>query len=219
MKKLRIIDLGVMDYASALGIMQDVHRDVAHGVDDTILFVEHTPVITIGKDGGDRSVVDEGHVRNIRVPVVHVDRGGGAVVHNNGQLVGYPVMKLADMPLDLIEEIVDTMADVAAEFSIKTHRGAEPGLWASGGKIGFVGMKVHRNISTHGFAINVSNDLDLFQTIETCGVRHERVSNLTLLTRQLISMDSVKQICISKFARRFGYIPDQFIMKEGSAAV
>lgn len=215
MKKLRIIDLGVMDYAAALDVMQGIRSEVTQGADDTILLVEHSPVITIGKDGGDRSIVDRSRIRDQGIPVVNVERGGGAVVHNNGQLVVYPVMKLAGMPLDLLGGIVDTMADVAAGFGIKTHRGDEPGLWATEGKIGFVGMKIHQNISTHGFALNVCNDLDLFQCIETCGVVHEKVTNLTLLTRRLLSMDMVKQICVIKFSQRFRYLPDQFIMKEG----
>ncbi len=219
MKKLRIIDLDTMDYHAAGEIMREVRDEVEHGANDTLILVEHNPVITIGSDGSEFSIVDTAYIKKQGIPVVHTDRGGGAVVHNNGQLVGYPVMRLSDMPLDLLKGIVDTLADVVAEFNVKSEKGDEPGIWVSGSKIGFVGMKIHNRVSTHGFALNISNDLDLFRAIETCGVQNERVTNLTLQTRRMISMDNLKQIFISKFSRRFNYIPDQFIMKEGTDAV
>lgn len=213
MRKLRIIDLNTMDYGPAMEVMQNVRDEVENGEDDALLLVEHNPVITIGSDGSAYSVLDEEYVKRKGITVVHVDRGGGAVAHNNGQLVGYPVMKLSNMPLDLLSVIVDTMADVVAEFDVKSKKGAEPGLWVSDRKIGFVGMKIQNRISTHGVALNVSNDLDIFQTIETCGVKNEKVTNLMISIKKMISMDQVKHVFISKFSRRFDYIPDKFIIK------
>ena len=219
MKKLRIIDLDTMDYLAAGEVMRGVRDEVEQGGHDTLILVEHNPVITIGSDGSAYSIIDTGYLQQQGIPVIRTDRGGGAVVHNNGQLVGYPVMRLPDMPLDLLKGLVDTLADVVAEFNIKSEKGAEPGVWVSGSKIGFVGMKIHNRVSTHGFAINISNDLDPFRAIETCGVQNERVTNLTLQTRTLISMEKIKELVISKFSKRFDYIPDQFIMKAGPDAL
>ncbi len=216
MKKLRIIELNTMDYNSTMEVMHNVRDEVEHGENDALIFVEYNPVITIGSDGSEHSIVDTGYIKRKGISVVHVDRGGGAVVHNNGQLVGYPVMKLSNMPLDLLLGIVDTMADVLSGFGVKSEKGAEPGLWVSGCKIGFVGMRIQKGISTHGFALNVSNDLDLFKTIETCGIKEARVTNLTLLTRKMIQMEEIQHVFISKFSRRFHYMPDKFIIKENN---
>lgn len=214
MKKLRIIELNTMDYAGTIEIMQDVSNEVAGGADDALIFVEYNPVITVGADGRENSVVDSGYLRGQGIPVVRVDRGGAAVVHNNGQLVGYPVMKVPGRPLDMLADIVDVIAEVLSEFGVQSEKRDEPGLWVSGRKIGFVGMKIHRGVSTHGFAINVSNNLDLFQTIETCGIRDARVTNLMLSAKKMIPMDKIKSVLISRFSRRFHYIPDAFIIKD-----
>ncbi len=217
MKKLRIVDLGTMDYGPAIEVMRDIRNEVEHGADDTIILVEHNPVITIGSDDNEYSIIDAGYVKEQGIPVIRTDRGGGAVVHNNGQLVGYPVMKLSDMPVDLLSSIVETLSDVVAGFNVKAEKGTEPGLWVSGRKIGFVGMKIHHKVSMHGFAINVSNDLNLFQAIKTCGVAQEKITSLTLSTKKMVSMDMVKDVVISKFSKRFYYLPDKFILKEGNA--
>lgn len=217
MNKLRVIDLDTMDYDAALTIMHKVRDEVEQGEDDTLILVEHNPVITIGLDGGRHNIIDTAYIKEHDIPVKHIDRGGGAVVHNNGQLVGYPVMKVASMPVDLMTGIVDTMSDIVSAFKVKPKKGKEPGLWVSDGKIGFVGMKIHNRVSLHGFAINVSNDLALFDIIETCGVRSQKVTNLTLTTKSMVSMERVKHVAISRFARKFRYLPDKIILKEGRA--
>jgi lipoyl(octanoyl) transferase len=213
MKKLRIIDLDTMDYNSAGDIMSEVRDEVEHGADDTLILLEHNPVITIGSDGNEYSVIDTSYIKEQGIPVIHTDRGGGAVVHNNGQLVGYPVMKLSNMPLDLLSGIVEIMADAVSEFNVKPKKGEEPGLWVADRKICFVGMKIHNKVTTHGFAINISNDLTLFKAIKTCGVENEKITNLTLSTKKMVSMDMVKHVVISKFSRRFDYLPDKFILR------
>ncbi len=211
MKKLRIIDLDTIDYDSAKDIMSAVRNEVEHGADDTLILLEHNPVVTIGSDGDGNSIVDASYIKECGIPVIHIDRGGGAVVHNNGQLVAYPVMKVQNMPVDLLACIVETMADVVAEFNVKPKKGEEPGLWVGDRKIGFVGMKIQNNVSTHGFAINVSNDLNLFKTIRTCGVENAEITNLVLSIKKIVSMDMVKHVVISRFSRRFDYLPDRFI--------
>ncbi|MGB9735404.1 MAG: lipoyl(octanoyl) transferase LipB [bacterium] len=213
MKRLRIVDLGTVEYSSAMEIMHKVREDVKHGNDDTLLILEHNPVITIGTDDGDDSVVDKTYIKKHSIPIVKTDRGGGAVVHNNGQIVCYPVLRFQGMPVDLLSEIVSTMYDAVAEFNVKPEKGREPGLWINGNKVGFVGMKIHEGISMHGFAINISNNTDLFKTIKTCGIEDERIGNLTRSTKSMVSIDRVKNIIVSKFAKRFGYLPDKFIMQ------
>lgn len=217
MKKLRIIDLGTIDYDSAMEVMLSAKEMVKHGEDDTLLILEHTPVITIGTDDeDDDSIVDKDYIKKHNIKVVKTDRGGGAVIHNNGQIVCYPILKLCTMPINLISDIVSIMYDVVSEFDIKPKRGKEPGLWVNDKKIGFIGMKIHEGISMHGFAINICNDTQLFKTIKTCGVQDENVTNLSHITKTLISLDMVKNLIVSKFARKFSYLPDKFIITQRS---
>jgi len=217
MKKLRIVDLGTMDYLPAIEIMHDVRNEVEHGADDTLLIVEHNPVITIGTDDDENSILDKTYIKKHKIPVIRTERAGGAVAHNNGQIVCYPVLKVETMPVDLIPGILATMTDALVDFNIRPRKGKEPGIWVSDYKIGFVGMKIHKGVSIHGFAMNISNNLDIFRTIKTCGKEDEKITNLTLSIKTIIPLDKMKKSIISKFAMRFNYLPDRFVVKEGSA--
>lgn len=214
MKKLRIIDLGIMDYTSAIEVMHNIKQRVERGDEDTILLVEHNPVITVGTDDDENSILDRAYIKKHNIPIIRTDRAGGAVVHNNGQIVCYPVLKVETMPVDLLSSIVATIADVVSDFNVKPQKGKEPGIWIANYKIGFVGMKIQNGISMHGFAINIYNNLDIFKAIKTCGVEDEKITNLTLSTKTMISLDKIKKLIVSKFSRRFNYLPDKFIVKE-----
>ncbi len=214
MKKLRLVDLGVIDYNSAIEIMRDIRSEVEHGADDALILMEHTPVVTIGMDSDESSIVDSAYIKKHNIPVVHVDRGGDAVIHNHGQLVMYPVIRIPNAPMDIVESIVNVMADVVSEFGLDVKRKNKPGLWVSDQKIGFIGMRFQHGISIHGIAVNVSNELDPFKAIKTCGVENEKLTNLELSTRRIVSVDEVKRISILKCARRFNYLPDKSILEQ-----
>lgn len=210
------MDLNIMDYGSAVNMMREVRDDVEHGGDDALLLVEHKPVITIGKDGDETSIIDKEYINKHNIPVVYSDRGGEAVVHNTGQLVAYPIMKVSDDPLDIVNSLWDVIAYLISDYGLVAKTGKDPGVWVFDQKLGFFGMKVHKGISIHGIAINVANDLDPFNAIKTCGVEGEKVTSLTLAAKKFISVDDVKHRFISKFSRRFNYLPDKFIIKESN---
>ena len=219
MNKLRVMDLNTMDYGSAVNMMRAVRDDVEHGGDDALLLVEHKPVITIGKDGDETSIIDKGYINKHNIPLVYSDRGGDAVVHNTGQLVAYPVMKVSENPLDIVNAMWDVLAYLISDYGLVVKNGKEPGAWVLDQKLGFIGMKVQGGVSIHGIAINVANDLDPFNAIKTCGVQGEKVTSLTLAAKKFISVDDVKRRLISKFSRRFDYLPDKFIIEENSEPV
>ncbi len=216
MNKLRVIDLNTMDYPSAMEFMRTTRDEVERGEDDTLLLVEHGTVITIGVDGDEAGLVDRGYIDRHGIPVIRTDRGGESVVHNAGQLVAYPVMKVQKGTLDMVGAVTGAIMDVIADYSLRPETGSEPGVWVAGQKLGFVGMKIERGVSLHGVAINVSNDLGPFRAIKTCGIENEKVTSLTLATKKLIAVDDVKRRFVSRFSRRLGYLPDRFILREGN---
>ncbi len=219
MKKLRIIDLTTMEYPSAMEFMHTARSEVERGEDDTLLLVEHKAVVTIGVDGDETSIVDREYIHRHGIPVIRTDRGGDSVVHNAGQLVAYPIVKVRKGPVDMVGAITDAIVDVVSGYGLKAEVGKEPGVWVSGQKLGFVGLKIEHGVSVHGIAINVANDLGPFGAIKTCGIENEKVTNLTLAAKRFIAVDEVKHRFISKFSRRFEYMPDRFIIREGGRRV
>ncbi len=211
MKKLNIVDLGMMTYSDAIEVMERVRDDVEKIEDDTLLLVEHPTVITIGRDGDDSSIVDKAYIDKHNIPVVHADRGGKAVVHNKGQLVVYPVIKVTDNPIDILFKMMDVMESTLIAFGLKITRHDEPGAWIDDQKIAFFGMSVEHGVLVHGAALNIFNDLNPFNAIKTCGRDNERVTNLVLKTKNMIDIESVKMTLVSRFSRQLGYLPDRFI--------
>ena len=138
-------------------------------VGDTLVLVEHPPVVTVGVQG------DDGSARASGLPVVDVERGGHATYHGPGQLVGYPIVDLAARGHDVRRFVRDVEAVVVraiATFGIVgAHVPGQPGVWVDGRrKIASVGVAVDHWVSFHGFALNVSTDLAAFERFRPCGL-------------------------------------------------
>jgi lipoyl(octanoyl) transferase len=132
-----------------------------------LLLLEHPPVITVGRNGDLANVVDAGDV-----PVKRIDRGGDVTVHGPGQLVGYPIVDVRRLGVRrFVRAVEESLLALLAELGVEARRKADcVGVWAAGGKIASIGVRVSRGISTHGFALNVGPDLSLFDRIHPCGV-------------------------------------------------
>lgn len=187
-------------------------------IPDTLLFVEHEPVYTIGRTGSEDNIlvrdsrVSAGRIGDARsvaviekvsVPVVHIDRGGDVTFHGPGQLVGYPVMKLSDFYLDLhryLRNLEDVIIHTLAEFEISAGREKGlTGVWADGAKIAAIGVKVTKWITMHGFALNVSTDLNYFKKIVPCGIENCRVTSMKELAGKEYSLKEVSEVVADKF--------------------
>lgn len=170
----QLCDLGLVPYADALQHALHAQR-VAGAIPDTLLLLEHPPVITLGK------AFHPEHLRYARefyaqqgIELHPTDRGGDVTCHNPGQLVGYPIFDVAQHGRDLhkfLRDIEQAIVDALRAFGIEAHREAGyTGVWVGDAKIAAIGIKVTKWVSMHGFALNVNNDLRLFQTIVPCGI-------------------------------------------------
>jgi lipoyl(octanoyl) transferase len=174
-----------VSYSTALERQRALHADVASGrAPDTVLLLEHPPVYTAGKR-------TEPHERPVDgTPVVDVDRGGKITWHGPGQLVGYPIVRLAE-PVDVVayvRRLEELLIGVLADHRIVgTRVESRSGVWierpgAPADKIAAIGIRVAEGVTMHGFALNCSNDLEPYRAIIPCGIRD---AGVTTMSREL----------------------------------
>jgi lipoyl(octanoyl) transferase len=174
--ELWVCHLGTVPYRDALNIQQDIAaRRQAGELPDTLLLLEHPPVYTRGRRSRPGELaLGEGFYRARGIEVVPTDRGGRVTYHSPGQLVGYPIMGVTDVVAHLrIAE--DAIVTALAEEGIAAHSRPQDGpdytgVWVEDRKIASLGVHVSRGISTHGFAVNVDNDLEPFGWVVACGL-------------------------------------------------
>jgi len=174
--ELWVCRLGVVEYLEALALQERVRTArQADALPDTLLLLEHPRVYTRGRRSGAGELpLGEDFYRAQGIDVVDVDRGGKLTYHGPGQLVGYPIMRIADVIVYLrgIEAaIVATLADCGLQARGRPEDGADyTGVWTGDRKIASIGVHVSRGVTTHGFAINVDNDLEPFAWVVPCGL-------------------------------------------------
>lgn len=202
-----ILDWGRREYADSLAEMRQlVAARRAGRVPDTLILVEHPPVVTVGVEGDDGAAVRSG------LPVVAVERGGRATYHGPGQLVGYPIVDLEPRGRDVrrfVHDVEALVVDALLATGIRTgHVAGRHGVWVDGErKIASIGIAVERWVTFHGFAVNVDLDLAPFEQFHPCGLSG---SVMTSVSRELghpVSVPSVKREFVSAWNERFGASP------------
>jgi lipoyl(octanoyl) transferase len=179
-----VCQLGVVEYREALGLQQRLRaaRQV-DAVPDVLLLLEHWPVYTRGRRSGPGELpMGEDWYRMQGIDVVETDRGGKVTYHGPGQLVGYPIVRTDDVMgyvSSLEGALVAALADEGVAARGRTDEGpAFTGVWVDGRKIGSIGVHVSRGVTTHGFAVNVENDLQPFNWIVPCGLDGVQMTSL-----------------------------------------
>ena len=172
--------LGLVDYVPTWRAMQRFTAERTAATPDEIWFLEHPPVYTLGANASLAHVLAPGDI-----PVVQIDRGGQVTYHGPGQLVVYPLIDLARRGLgvrDFVVALERAVIDLAADFGIaaECRRGA-PGVYVAGAKLASVGVRVRRNGSYHGLALNVALDLEPFTRINPCGYQGLEMTQLASL--------------------------------------
>jgi len=182
-----------MDYEEALALQRLFHSEIAAGMrPNTLLLLEHPSVYTAGKRTSDLERPTDG------TPVINVDRGGKITWHGPGQLVGYPIVKLAK-PTELVgfvREIEVGLMKVCAELGITaTQVAGRSGVWVTDSrgerKIAAIGIRVASGVSMHGFALNVNPDLSGFNRIIPCGIDDATVTSISAELGREITIDDV----------------------------
>jgi lipoyl(octanoyl) transferase len=177
-RPLEVLDLGRMRYADAIAYQQRLvaERKRGEGV-DTLLFVEHPHVVTMGRNGKEHNVLaSEEVLAKTGIDYFETDRGGDVTYHGPGQLVGYPILDLREWKRDVhayFNGIEQCLIDALDVFGIAAQRIPEKGyegVWVRGEKIAAIGIHISRWITSHGFALNVETDLSYFKYIVPCGL-------------------------------------------------
>ncbi|HOB49165.1 MAG TPA: lipoyl(octanoyl) transferase LipB [Mycobacterium sp.] len=187
--------LGTVDYQQAWELQRELADARVAGSPDTLLLLEHPSVYTAGKR------TEPGERPADAIPVVDVDRGGKITWHGPGQLVGYPVIRLAE-PLDVVNyvrRLEDSLILVCTQLGLDAGRVAgRSGVWlpASAGrperKIAAIGIRVARGVAVHGFALNCDCDLAAFSAIVPCGIRDAGVTSLSAELDRRVGVDEVR---------------------------
>jgi len=189
-----------MEYLDALQLQRSLHHEIAEGQrENTLLLVEHPSVYTAGKRTQDHERPNDG------TPVIDVDRGGKITWHGLGQIVGYPIVRLAQ-PTELVgfvREIENALIATCLELGLETTRvEGRSGVWVvdhkGERKIAAIGIRVARGVTMHGFALNVEPDLTPFQAIIPCGIQDAAVTSLAVELGRSISLEEVLPV-VEKF--------------------
>src|SRR6266852_959820 len=204
MKDLLVIDLGLVEYGAAWELQRRVAAARKAGtISDVLLLCEHPHVITLGRSGKISNLrAPSDMLRRMGVSFFETNRGGDITYHGPGQLVGYPILNLAEIRRDVgwyMRSLEEAMIRATAEFGIPSMRVAgRTGVWIdvpaeSGGeeKLAAIGVHLSRWVTSHGFAYNVSTDLRYFDLIVPCGIEDKRATSLEKILVRGVKMEEV----------------------------
>jgi lipoyl(octanoyl) transferase len=212
MRPLEVRRLGIVPYADGLQMQRDlVEERRANRIPDLLLLLQHPPVITLGVrgDGGRSHVVASNErLAALGVGVCETGRGGDVTYHGPGQIVGYPVLDLRPDRCDVhryVRDLEEVMIRTCESYDVAAGRIAGlTGAWVRAEKIGAIGVRISRWITSHGFAFNVNTDLSFFDLIVPCGLHGHGVTSLRQLLGRPISMSGVEDVLTGHFAAVFG---------------
>ena len=221
MKPLTVRRLGVVPYADALELQRRLVDDrKADRIPDTLLLLQHPHVVTVGvkKDGRSHILASPERLSSLGVEVFETGRGGDVTYHGPGQLVGYPIIDLNPDRRDVhryVRDLEDVMIRVCADYGLEAERiKGLSGTWirstrdarsgqAAYEKIGAIGVRISRWITSHGFAFNVTTDTDFFRLIVPCGIADRGVTSLSARTGKQPAMTDVEDRFVARFSEVF----------------
>ncbi len=203
--------LGEISYNDALQLQNNLAQAWGTGgINDTLLLLEHPPVITIGRSGKVQNIlVPEDALRGRNIQVAYTDRGGDVTYHGPGQLVVYPILDLKLHGLSVpgyVWNLEEVVIRVLAHYGITAERVEKlRGVWTPQGKIAALGVHLSRWISRHGLALNVNTDLDAFRLINPCGITDRPVTSMARVLGRPVSMEEVQEYTLKAFTEVFHY--------------
>ena len=204
--ELWVCHLGTVEYRAAVDMQENVRDRRQRGeIPDVLLLLDHPPVYTRGRRSQPGELpMGEDWYRAQGIDVVPTDRGGKVTYHGPGQLVGYPIMAIEDVVayLRTMEgAIIAALADAGVTARV---RDGLTGVWAEDRKIASIGVHVSRGVTTHGFAVNVCNDLQPFSWVVPCGLDGVSMTSLTRELHEHAGMDCFRRRMAHAFSAAFG---------------
>ena len=206
---LRIVDCGLAGYRDVLDLQLGLHEQRRGGeIPNTVLIVEHEPVITLGaRQSANILLADTETLAQKGINVINTRRGGGVTAHNPGQLVFYPVLDLHQLQLGISEYVRKLEAigsELLAQLGVDAHRRKGlPGLWVGDRKIASIGVRVSKFTTYHGMAINIQNDLGIFDLFVPCGLQSVEMTSALRETGRSYNMNSVKKQLAALLIKHF----------------
>jgi len=202
LRKGFFVDLGFCEYEPAWRLqLKLVELRSSLKIPDVLLLVEHDHVFTLGK----RASLDD--ILETRVPVFRVERGGGVTYHGPGQLVGYPIISLDVMGLDVkqyVHKLEEVLVKTLRRFNVKAGtKEGYPGVWVGEKKVASIGIAIRNWVTFHGFALNINPDMSYFRCIRPCGMQPEVMTSLEELLGTSPRMEDVKEALIREFETEF----------------
>jgi lipoate-protein ligase B len=208
-RELWVEDLGRRPYAEVLDLQREVAKERIAGTrPDTLLLVEHEPVVTLGRSSKAAHLLADERLMNARgVGLYEIERGGDVTFHGPGQLVGYPIIDLSQHKQDLhwyLRQLEQVLIDALVTFGIQGSRvETYTGVWVGGRKIASIGVHARSWVTWHGFALNVSTDLSYFDLIVPCGIPQVRMTSIEGELGRPVDVATVAEIVTEAFASVF----------------
>ena len=228
---LNLLYLGRIGYAEGLDLQkQFVEARHAERIGNTLLLLEHPPVLTLGRNSDRSNILASDELLARRGVEVHeINRGGDVTYHGPGQLVGYPIIDLRSVtssetgrrlgPVDYVRWLEEVLIRACADFGVRTHRVAgRTGVWTMAGgsipekKVAAIGVHISRGITSHGFALNVTTDLRDFELIVPCGISDRAVTSLDLEVEADIDPPVNMESAVNAVARHCGRVFDHQVL-------
>ncbi|MCX7615344.1 MAG: lipoyl(octanoyl) transferase LipB [Clostridiales bacterium] len=208
---MNVVNLGLLDYEKALSIQEKLNKKrIENAIEDTLLIVEHPPVLTLGRKGEYSNIlINKDFLKKNGIDIYEINRGGDVTYHGPGQIVGYPIIDLQNYGKDLkkyvemVEEVFISL--LKSRFNINAHREEKKytGVWVDDEKITAIGIAVRKWVSMHGFAFNVNTNLDHFRWINPCGITDKGVTSLKKLTGGEQDYHDITELVINTFCNVF----------------
>jgi lipoyl(octanoyl) transferase len=210
MRPLEVRRIGRIRYADGLDLQARLvsERQAGH-IPDTLLLLEHDPVFTLGRNARrDNVLFSEEALRKRGFDVFESGRGGDVTYHGPGQVVGYPILDLSPDRRDVhryVRDLEEVMIRACTDYGIEAARvEGLTGTWVGDDKIGAIGVRISRWVTSHGFAFNVGTDLSAFDLIVPCGLQDRGVTSLERLVGRSVALDEVMDRLTTQFADVFG---------------
>jgi lipoyl(octanoyl) transferase len=217
-QSISVVDLGRLDYAAALALQQQVSTlRQQESIGDVLLLLEHPPVLTLGRNAHRQHIVASDELLARRgISLFETNRGGDVTYHGPGQLVGYPILHLRSFTphlgiVEYLRKLEEVLIRACADYGVLTQRApGRAGVWTMPGgavpekKIAALGVHVARGVTTHGFALNVTTDLNDFELIVPCGIRDRGVTSIETEADSTSSLDQAAHSVSRHFGRVFG---------------
>jgi lipoyl(octanoyl) transferase len=207
--------LGTISYAEGLELQSAlVAERQAGAIDDVLLLLQHPHVLTLGvkaRESREHVLATPARLAELGVELHETGRGGDVTYHGPGQIVGYPIISLKPDRCDVhkyVRDLEETMIRVVGDYGFDAGRiDGLTGAWVRAEKIGAIGVRIQRWVSSHGFAFNVNTNLDYFRLIVPCGISDRGVTSLEKLTGRTLPTPEVEERLVSHFCSIFDRIP------------